>query len=497
VPEALRDRRWQLALMLVLATAVVLRFWAIAPTPLWLDESWSRWMAGQDYGALWRSTRGYDTHPPVYYALLKGWSTLSGVSPAGLRLLSVLAGLAMLPLAWAAAGRIGSLAAARWPRLMAVALVAVSPPLVVAARQARPYALFALAFGIALLAALALLEGKEGRARVRWWAGYAASLAACLWLHSLSLLFAAALGGGLFVALGMEGRLRRELAAFAIAHGAALVLWLPGLLILAEQRARWSAGAWLTFVPADVPAGLARGLATPGPLALILFALAGFGAYALARRRANRPALVLLAMAALAPAAATILVSLVLSPVFLPRTLVPSVLPLLLLAAAGIAAAGEPGRKRAVAVLALAIPAFASILLVTARPEERWNELALWLELRVGDREEVWLLPNELALPFAYGAGGARVEVRAIPAPFPAPAWPGRRPSGTRAVPALRVEDARALVADARVRGRTGIWVVSRFAGWFDPEQALPRALGAPASRDVIFAPLVVDHYRL
>jgi hypothetical protein len=59
--------------------------------------------------------------------------------------------------------------------------------------------------------------------------------------------------------------------------------------------------------------------------------------------------------------------------------------------------------------------------------------------------------------------------------------------------------DAERLVADARRRGLEGIWVVTRFPRLFDPQRTLPAAFGEERRdvRDVRFAPLIVEHYRL
>ena len=59
--------------------------------------------------------------------------------------------------------------------------------------------------------------------------------------------------------------------------------------------------------------------------------------------------------------------------------------------------------------------------------------------------------------------------------------------------------DAERLAADARRRGLTGIWVVTRFPRLFDPQRAIPATLGEDRRtvRDVRFAPLIVEHYRL
>jgi mannosyltransferase len=497
------DRRLLVAALAASAlAALLLRGWHIADWPLWLDESWSRWMAGQSWAGLHDSALRYDTHPPFYYVLLKLWAALAPETPAGLRSLSVLAGAAMLPVAWACAGEIGGLRRSPWARAAAVALVAVSPPLVAAAAQARPYALFAFAFALALWAALALAGGKQAsrRARLMIWALYLLGIGCTLWLHSLGALFAAALAGGLLLALAAGGTLRRDIVPYAAVHAVAALAWLPALLILLEQRRNWSASTWLHFSFADVPRGLASGLGAPGAAAaLLILALALLGAWALARGRAGRPALILLLAAAGLPAVLAVLVSAIASPVFLPRTLVPSVLPLLLLAAAGLAAIDRRPVALAAASVSILLLAAASAALATAQPEEKWGRLGPWLGQRVGASEEVWLLPNEIVLPLRYGGGTLPFPVRGVPADFPAPAHPGPRPSGTRAVPGMTEADAARLVADARRRGATGIWVVSRFPALFDPGDALAAAF-APAGRDlreVRFAPLIVDHYRL
>jgi uncharacterized membrane protein len=489
---------------LAAVAALRLRCWHIGSRPLWLDESWSRWMTEQSWAGLGQAAIRYDTHPPFYYALLKAWTAVAPSTPAGLRSLSVLAAMAMLPLAWAAAGRIEALSRSPWARTLAVALVAVSPPLVVAAGQARPYALFALAFALALWAALKLVQHSSGHSRFASWALYLAGLEATLWLHSLGALFAASLAGGLFLALAAAGSLRRTLRPFAAVHLLAAIAWIPGLVILFEQRRGWSASSWLTFSIQRVPGGLADGLALPGAAAWLILLFAVLGAGLMLRDRTDRPAAILLLSAAILPAAMAISLSLLLTPIFLPRTLVPSAFPILMLVAAGLATI-DRFRRPAVAAKAifvllagaiLALLAAASFAQARAAPREQWGLLAAALERRVGAREEIWLLPNEIVMPLRYGGGGALDRVRGVPAEFPAPGHPGPRPSGTRAVPAMTDADAERLAADARARGLSGIWVVSRLPRLFDPGGAVPRALG-PGRRYMRFAPLIVDHYPL
>lgn len=478
------------ALPLILLAAAALRAWPIADWPLWLDESWSRWLAEKDWHALVDSTAHFDTHPPFYYSLLKLWLSVAPHTPAGMRLLSVVAGVATAGAAMLCAAQVPSLRRSRPFRVAAGGLAALSPALVIAGQQARPYALLALAFTLALGCALRIVRTGGWR----WWTAYAGALALVLWLHNLGFLFAGALGLGLLLALAAEGRLRSELRGFALAHLAAALVWIPVLLGIIEQRREWTAG-WLRFVPNEVPQGLGLGLAGPGMGALLVLLFAALGIAAMARRGPERGPLLLLVSAALAPAAMEVALSAIVSPVFLPRTLAPSAVPLLLLAAAGLARFRSPRERGAATFAAAMVLGLTSAALATRPAEEKWDQLGASLSARLRPGEEVWLLPNEIALPLRYAAPS--LPARGVPAEFPAPAHPGPRYSGTRAVPGMTEADAARLVADARRRGVVGVWVVSRFPALFDPGGALPEALGRPGESEDSYAPLTVDHYRL
>lgn len=456
-------------------------------------------MTETDWAGLRARAAAYDTHPPVYYSVLKAWRAFGGEGAFGMRLLSALAGVATVGLAWLCARQVPALREKGWLAPLAAALAAVSLPLIVASRQARPYALFALVFAVALVAALALLRRGPGRASPWLWLAYFAALEAVLWLHSLGVLFAGALSGGLVLGLLASGALRRHLLPLVIGHVVAGLAFLPGLAAILDHRRNWTT-SWLRFDLSNVPDGLAAGLAIPGPIAYAMFALAALGAFAMLRSRNDRPAALLLVSAAAVPAAATIALSILSSPVFLPRTLVPSVVPLVLLVAAGAGSPGLARIKQLAAALCLVMSAVITITALSAGPEEKWHLIAATLRARVAPGEEVWVVPNEFALPLRYANGGrSPFPVRGIPADFPAPAHPGPRPSGTRAVPMVTTADVVRIVADARRRGVAGVWLVRNPSALFDPRDAFTAVLGRPVSRGDRnpFRPLRVEHYRI
>src|SRR5215510_14596043 len=77
---------------LVVAVGLALRFYAIGAKSLWIDETFSIWMATQPLDALWRFTVQLDQHPPLYYALLHFWLAL-GDGEAAVRSFSALWGI--------------------------------------------------------------------------------------------------------------------------------------------------------------------------------------------------------------------------------------------------------------------------------------------------------------------------------------------------------------------------------------------------------------------
>jgi 4-amino-4-deoxy-L-arabinose transferase-like glycosyltransferase len=107
--------------------------------PLWWDEGYSVWFATHPLGQMVALT-AQDIHPPLYYAVLHGWTLLLGTAPFVLRLLSVVAGTLMIPAIYLAGRRLLSRRAA----LLAGLVVAISPLAVFYSQEIRMYGLVAL-----------------------------------------------------------------------------------------------------------------------------------------------------------------------------------------------------------------------------------------------------------------------------------------------------------------------------------------------------------------
>ena len=94
---AVRRTAWLLLGILLLAgLGLWLRIVHISLKPLWLDEAYSAFAAAHDLRFLWTVVPQYETHPPVYYSMLHGWTLLAGDSLIALRSFGVIGGMLAL-----------------------------------------------------------------------------------------------------------------------------------------------------------------------------------------------------------------------------------------------------------------------------------------------------------------------------------------------------------------------------------------------------------------
>jgi uncharacterized membrane protein len=145
---------------LVLLLAALVRFLTLTRQSVWLDESFSYWIAQQPplqlVGWLWR----HDTHGPLYYLLLQPMIALGGDEWL-LRLPSALAGLASVGFLYA----LGAELFDRPTALLSALLLALSPLHIWYAQEARMYALVAT---LALAASLFLVRALRRNRPADW-----------------------------------------------------------------------------------------------------------------------------------------------------------------------------------------------------------------------------------------------------------------------------------------------------------------------------------------
>jgi len=214
--------RLRFSLGAVVLLALALRLLRLGFQPLWWDEGWSVYFAKTTLGSMARLT-AVDIHPPLYYALLHFWIALFGASPLALRLLSVLAGTAAVPLLYLAGRRLAGDKAG----LLAALLLALSPFAVYYSQEVRMYGLATL-LGLAAFAFALRMEDSA------WslvpWLGYVLAGAVALHTQYYVAFLLLALNLALMARWLARRRPLRGWLPWLSAQVAVLVLFLPWLL---------------------------------------------------------------------------------------------------------------------------------------------------------------------------------------------------------------------------------------------------------------------------
>jgi len=153
--------------------------------------------------------RSTDVHPPLHHTLVWLCARAFGDSEAALRLPSLIAGVALIPMVFAA----GRALYDRRTGLVAAVLATIAPIVVWYSQEARMYALLML---LAVVAVWALYRAIE-TGSARYWAPYALASAAMIWTHYFAILLVLVLQGALVV---MVWRRRRWESSRRLVRGA-------------------------------------------------------------------------------------------------------------------------------------------------------------------------------------------------------------------------------------------------------------------------------------
>ncbi len=343
-PRAVGAPRLATAAVVLLALAGAwLRLAGLGASGLWLDEILGVGFVGPEHG-------------PAYYLAIRLGHWLGG-SEAAFRVPFALAGTATLPLVALTTARFAGPAAA----VIATALAAFSPLHVYYSREARPYALLVLWGVVGLLAAVRLARGER---RWSWHAVFAASLGLLLLTSSNGLFYGAALLVAYLMAVPAAATWRRGLARVGAALGFFLVGGAVFVALYGEMLEPAASGRWLPSPPrlaslfdALVSAHSEQGVAVAPWAAPLAAVLALTGAAAGGRRCGLAAAGVLAAafVGFFAPAVALESRNHWINA----RYVLPALVPLVVLMAAGLGAGvhalARRGRDRLAVALALTV----------------------------------------------------------------------------------------------------------------------------------------------
>lgn len=343
-----------------------------------------------------------ESTPPLYYLLAWLWSHLFGVHEVGLRSLSALFGTATIPVAYL----VGRELIGRRTGLAIAAIVAVNPMLVWYSQDARAYALLVLLSSVALL--FFLRARRTGAARdLAWWTVFSALALAAHYFAFFPFAIES-------VWLLATVRLRRVLWAVGGVALAGVALAPIALHQAAGENNNWIATfnmagrlreTGISFFVGE--AGLLKHALAP----IALFAAAVALLLLRGGVREKRGAAV-----ALAIGGGSILLALAFAAVgqdfVLERNLLPALIPLALVAAAGIAAprAGWIGVGVGIGLVSYSLAFCVYSDFRPALQRDDWRSVAKAIGPPHGPRAILVWEQGDEPLAFYIGAGETRVK---------------------------------------------------------------------------------------
>ena len=318
-----------------------LRLFHVGKESLWLDEAFSVSIARTTITQIIDET-SHDFHPPLYYVILYYWVHWLDSLDATARLLSVVFSLGTILATWALGRRLFG----RTSALIAAALVAFSRFQIEFAQEARMYALLALLGAVAsycLIRWCALaVERPNSRSRLGWLAAHAGMTALMTYTHVYSVFLIA--GHAMTVAGEAWHRRRaggrRLVEHWFIAQLLVVAAFLPWLSVLAWQFDSVQRGFWIGETHPSMVVWPFITYAGSVPLALVLVPFAAWGLMT-TRSAAVSPsqssARIVLVPWLVCPIVLPLILSLVGSPIFLPKYTIAASVPFALLAGHGLA----------------------------------------------------------------------------------------------------------------------------------------------------------------
>ncbi|MEO8287321.1 MAG: glycosyltransferase family 39 protein [Chloroflexota bacterium] len=230
----------------VVLLGALLRIYRYSSLSLWVDEGLTLEFSRLPWDTVLGLHGAYETHPPLYFALVKAASMFAPELTAG-RLVSVVAGILTLSLLYILAapliGRRGALAAA--------SVLAISPLHIWYSQEARPYALSML-FVCASYMALVKFYRSAGRPdrRDHLWAAFYGLMVLLAVYTEYSVIYALAPQAMLLVYLLIkQGKRALWLWGAGLAAVVGFLPWLPQLLGTVHNFADAQAGYLSVSLP--------------------------------------------------------------------------------------------------------------------------------------------------------------------------------------------------------------------------------------------------------
>ena len=401
--------------------ALLIRCLVAARGGLWRDEALFMFIVRlPSWSAMLEFLRLHESHPPLFYAVMRLWLPVAGDSDMAARLLPVAIGVATVPAIYV----VGASLFSSRVGLLASGLAAVSPPLIAFSATARPYSLLPF---LALISAYLLIRGLEHSGRGVW-AGHVVASLALLYTHNWGwlVLFGEWVAAGLVLFVGADRKPATATRAWLVAQiaiGIGYLPWVPWFVFQAQHagHAPLPLDAWTDMVDfVGVAAGvLLQATIFAYPAALPILVLGAGELIRVRRGRMGRSASAptnapVVAAAStrtsmivlLVVSAASWLIAIALSPLsnlILARCLV-TLAPLMILAVAYwlVGRRGGATPLWSVAVTALAATYCGALYSLLRTTPSNARELAAVVAARTTPSDLLIIAPEQLASSFNY-----------------------------------------------------------------------------------------------
>ncbi len=215
---------------------------------IWFDEAFTAYIVRFNFADIAHYT-GNDMHPPLYYWLIKVWTSVFGTTEAGFRSFSLVFGVVTIILGFLLLKKLFG----RRSAILGVWLLALSPMLVRFGAEARMYTLVTAI----VLAATYVLVRAMATNRRRYWAAYGALIVAGMLTHYYVALVWLAHWLWRFMIIRMDGKRGKKLCqeffnkSWIWTHVLAVAIfavWLPTAI---HQISSLQAGFWIPAISAD------------------------------------------------------------------------------------------------------------------------------------------------------------------------------------------------------------------------------------------------------
>ena len=299
-----------------------------------------------------------------------------------------------------------------------------------------------------------------------------------LWLHSLGAIFAFCLSLALFASI-QKTPPRQWLGWFLFGHGAVLILYIQCLVIIGGEAEAWKQSTWLIFSGSSIITHYSRAYGGGIIAAALITALLAGAAWTAWKGPAERHILLVMLFLGFAPFVIEVLLSWLVTPVLLFRTLAPVIMPVALAIGILTVSAGRTSWQARGSLAAATLLLATSVMLHPKMIDENWAAIAEWIDHRKQPGDEIWAYPNDVALPlnFALTDKGLSSTARPVPTRFPALNHKGIRPTGAPGVVSASASELRSLAESSMTRNVKTIWLVRQAERYYDPNDEILAAL--------------------